>query len=119
MRFIVDECTGPHVASWLREQNYEVFSAYEAARGDADDALLTKAHDENWILITNDKDFGAMIYREQKPHKGVVLLRLDDERSKIKIQIMGELLEKYASSLPDNFVVATERQVRFARPIRK
>ena len=26
MRFLVDECTGPKVAQWLREQNNEVFS---------------------------------------------------------------------------------------------
>jgi hypothetical protein len=33
MRFLVDECTGPAVASWLRQQNHEVFSVYEQARG--------------------------------------------------------------------------------------
>jgi hypothetical protein len=29
MRFLVDERTGPNVAAWLREQEYEVFSAHE------------------------------------------------------------------------------------------
>jgi len=29
MRFLVDECTGPNAAAWLRGQGYEVFSAYE------------------------------------------------------------------------------------------
>ena len=33
MRFLIDECTGPAVARWLREQNHEVFSLYEEARG--------------------------------------------------------------------------------------
>jgi hypothetical protein len=33
MRFLVDECTGPSVARWLREQGYDVFSVYEQARG--------------------------------------------------------------------------------------
>jgi hypothetical protein len=33
MRFLVDECTGPTVAGWLREQQHEVFSVYEQARG--------------------------------------------------------------------------------------
>ena len=26
MRFLVDECTGPAVASWLRDQSHDVFS---------------------------------------------------------------------------------------------
>jgi uncharacterized protein with PIN domain len=31
MRFMVDECTGPAVARWLRQQNHDVFSVYEQA----------------------------------------------------------------------------------------
>ena len=33
MRFLVDECTGPNVASWLRDNDYEVFSVFDDARG--------------------------------------------------------------------------------------
>jgi hypothetical protein len=31
MRFLVDECTGPSVAQWLRELHHEVFSVYDKA----------------------------------------------------------------------------------------
>jgi len=58
MRFLVDECTGPNVASWLRDNDYEVFSVFEDARGMEDNDIIQKAAEENWILITNDKDFG-------------------------------------------------------------
>ncbi|NBT35678.1 MAG: hypothetical protein EBT03_09105 [Betaproteobacteria bacterium] len=34
MRFLVDECTGPAVARWLRERSHEVFSIYDSARGE-------------------------------------------------------------------------------------
>lgn len=57
MRFLVDECTGPTVAEWLRNQKYEVFSVFEETRGMDDDDIILKAVEENWILITNDKDF--------------------------------------------------------------
>jgi predicted nuclease of predicted toxin-antitoxin system len=115
MRFLVDECTGPAVAHWLRAQKHEVFSVYEEARGMEDDEVITKAFAENWILITNDKDFGEKIYRERRPHKGVVLLRLEDERAVNKIAILQRLLEGYAERLTDQFVVVTERQFRFTR----
>jgi len=52
MRFLVDECTGPAVAQWLREQGHEVFSVYEEARGARDDEIIQKAYAEDWILIT-------------------------------------------------------------------
>ena len=115
MRFLVDESTGPAVAAWLREQGHEVFSVYAEARGMDDDDIIHKAFTENWILMTNDKDFGEKVYREQRPHKGIVLLRLEDERAVVKIETLKRLLESYADRLADQFVVVTESRVRFAR----
>lgn len=115
MRFLVDECTGPAVARWLREQHHEVFSVYEEARGMSDDEVIVKAFAEDWILITNDKDFGEKVYRERRPHKGVILLRLEDERAVNKIATLRRLLESYAGQLADQFLVVTESHVRFAR----
>ena len=43
MQFLVDECTGPSVARWLREQGFEVFSVFEQARGMADVGLPRKS----------------------------------------------------------------------------
>lgn len=116
MRFLVDECTGPVTARWLRAQLHEVFSVYDEARGLDDDAILEKALTEDWILITNDKDFGEMVYRERRPHRGIVLLRLDDERASQKIDALQRLLASYADQLADRFVVVTETRVRFGRP---
>ena len=40
MRFLVDECTGPALAQWLREHGHDVFSVYDEARGmDAPDVV--------------------------------------------------------------------------------
>ncbi len=80
-----------------------------------DNEIIQKAFEENWILITNDKDFGDQIYREREPHHGVVLLRLDDERAKNKIVVLKKLLASYSNRLPNQFVVATEEKVRFAK----
>jgi predicted nuclease of predicted toxin-antitoxin system len=115
MRFLVDECTGPAVARWLKRQGFEVFSVYDEARGIDDEEVLQKAFAGNWILVTNDKDFGNKVFRERRPHRGVVFLRLDDERSPNKIETLRRLLEEYSDRLADSFVVVTEEQVRFAR----
>ena len=114
MRFLVDECTGSKAADFLRGAGYEVFSVFDESRGMTDDAVLTKAADENWILITNDKDFGEMIFRERRVHHGVIFLRLDDERAVNKIRFLEKLLENYAEKLPEQFVTVTETKVRIA-----
>lgn len=114
MRFLVDECTGSKVAEWLLSENHEVFSVFDESRGMTDDEVLSKVFDENWILITNDKDFGEMIFRERRGHHGVIFMRLDDERAANKIEVLRRLLENYADKLPEQFVVVTETKVRFA-----
>lgn len=115
MRFIVDECTGARVAQYLREQGHEVFSVYEEARGMDDDEIIEKAFAGNWILITNDRDFGEKVYRARQPHRGIVFMRLEDERTANKIKVLRRFLENYADRLSNQFIVVTETQVRFAR----
>ncbi len=80
-----------------------------------DDDFVKKAYDENWLLIANDKDFGDKVFHAQKPHHGVILLRLDDERVPSKINVLKRLLQLYADCLPERFVVVTEDNVRFAK----
>ncbi|MEJ2351980.1 MAG: DUF5615 family PIN-like protein [Anaerolineales bacterium] len=115
MRFLIDECTGTAVARWLREHGHDTFSVYGQARGMDDDDIVERAYVEDYILVTNDKDFGEKIYRDMKPHKGIILLRLDDERASSKIAVIERLLENYSDRLRNNFVVATEERVRIGR----
>ena len=44
MRFLIDECTGPKAAHWLREQGYEIFSVFDEARGMDDDKIIKKGY---------------------------------------------------------------------------
>ena len=114
MRFIVDECAGPAVAEWLRGLGHEVLSVYDEARGISDDEILDKAVAETRILITTDKDFGEMVFRERREHRGVIFLRLDDARSTGKIDVLRRLFDSYSEKLSGRFVTATETKVRFA-----
>ena len=115
MRFLVDECTGPRVAAWLRSQNHDVFSVFDEARGMDDEGIIKKALEDTRILVTNDKGFGEKVFRDGRLHRGVILLRLEDERPASKIRVMSRLLKKYSSKIGDAFIAATERQVRFAK----
>lgn len=78
-----------------------------------DDEIIKKVANENWILVTNDKDFGEEVYRQRRPHGGLVLLRLANERASNKIVVLQRLLESHADRLHDQFVVVTETRARF------
>jgi predicted nuclease of predicted toxin-antitoxin system len=88
---------------------YNVFSVYDEVRGMKDEDILGKAYKEDFIIITNDKDFGELIYRKNLPHKGIVLLRLNDGHSQNKIKVITELLANYEDKLSEHFTVVTEK----------
>jgi predicted nuclease of predicted toxin-antitoxin system len=116
MRFLVDECVGTSVAEYLKSNNHIVFSVFDESRGAEDADLLQKYYLENYILITSDKDFGEMIFKNQKKHKGIILIRCQPNNFKQKIIILTKLLANYADKLENNFVVVTNENVRIITP---
>lgn len=116
MRFLVDECTGPEAARWLERAGHDVVSVYDEMRGLGDSALIDLALRERRILVTNDKGFGEKVFRDGRPHHGVLLLRLEDERPPSKIAALERVLEAYGDGLTGRFAVVTERSVRISSP---
>jgi len=112
MRFIIDECIGPTLAHWLRDEGHDVYSVFEQSRGIRDDEILTIAVKEKRILVTNDKDFGDLVFRGQRTHEGVILLRQSDPRPEAMIHAMRQLLADYAHQIEKAFVVVTDTAVR-------
>ncbi|HSD58237.1 MAG TPA: DUF5615 family PIN-like protein [Methanotrichaceae archaeon] len=49
MRFLVDECVGPSVVRWLRENNHDATSVYEDCRGWKDESIIGKAYSDSII----------------------------------------------------------------------
>jgi predicted nuclease of predicted toxin-antitoxin system len=115
LKFIVDECTGPGVANWLRLDGHDVFSVFEEGRGMTDDQILKKCLLEERILITNDKDFGEKAFKNMELHSGIILLRLQNESADSKIATLVKLFKTYFHRIPKSFIVLTENQVRFSR----
>lgn len=115
MKVLADENIGLEVVEFLRDKNHDVVSIIEDYPSSPDTFVLKKALDEGRILITSDKDFGELVYREKLPHKGIVLLRLIDERNPAKIKVLSQLLKNYEKRLKDNFVVVTETKVRIRK----
>ena len=116
MRFLVDENIGPSVALWLANLDHNVASVHPEARGLSDGEIIQRSYEEDRILITCDKDFGDLAFRERRPHRGVVLLRLDNYRPETIIRVLRVLLDEYSDRLYGRFVVVTGDRTRFAGP---
>lgn len=116
MKFIVDENLGPSMSNWLRSQNFDVYCVLSDNPSIEDIDILRLANEENRVIITNDKDFGELIFKNQIPCKGLVLLRLQDNSLLGRINAVKNLLENYKDVInSDNFIVAGDEIVRIKR----
>ena len=77
-----------------------------------DEEILDRAVSEGRIVVTNDKGFGEMIFRSGRVHRGVVLLRLRDERAENKVRMMKVVLAQLGERLRNQYVVAIEAGIR-------
>ena len=115
MRVIVDECTGVVVARWLEGLGHDVLSIRDVSPRMQDVTILDRAARTDRIVITNDKDFGTLVYRDRLPHRGVILMRLPDARARTKIAALERALPQLSDDLSRCIVVVTETSVRVTR----
>lgn len=60
----------------LRENGYQVDSVSEESRSITDAEVLASAIARNAVLLTEDKDFGEMVFRAKRPAPGIQALRI-------------------------------------------
>lgn len=116
MKFIVDECIGPSVARWLKQNNYDAVSVYDSLQSSSDTTVLEFAAKDQRILITCDKDFGDMIFRNKMKHAGIILVRLMNDQPANIILFIQDVLNNYTQQdLAHNFTVVTETSIRIIK----
>lgn len=97
----------------LRNEGYDVVYAAEDFCGDSDDVILDAAFAEKRILITEDKDFGELVYRLRKKANGIMLVRIAVKERQIKWQRLKKLISNYPDRLSGNFIVIDAKKFRF------
>lgn len=109
-------CCDAALVAALRNEGYDVAYAAEDFCGDPDDVILDAAFAANRVLITEDKDFGELVYRLRKKAYGIILVRIAVKERKIKWQRLKKLIDNYPDRLPGNFTVIDAKKFRF-RPL--
>jgi len=118
MRFLADENVEQPVVDALRADGHDVTCVGEVAPGTADEQVLQIANAESRLLLTNDKDFGQLIYREGRVSEGIVLLRFETQDGVEKAAILDRILPTLEPRLRGHFAILTEQRVRL-RPLRR
>ena len=112
LRFLVDVSVGVGVTSYLREEGHDVVSVREIDPRAPDANILSTAVSENRIVVTMDKDFGELVYKSGRPHRGVLLLRMEEQDRKTKVRTVSRILEGHVDKLENHFCVYQNGRLR-------
>ena len=101
----------------LREAGHDVVAIAEVAPGATDEQVLDRALNEKRVLITEDSDFGELVYGRGRSSAGVMLVRFPSHVRRAKAATVVAAVAKLGLRLQASFVVVESGRVRIsARP---
>jgi predicted nuclease of predicted toxin-antitoxin system len=115
MKFLADESLDRPIVVRLREDGHDVVYIPELSPGITDSAVLDIAVNEQRVLITGDKDFGELVFRQGKISAGVVLVRLHGILAQEKADLISTVVKNHGNEFIGRFAVVTTMAVRIRR----
>lgn len=112
MNLLADESVDQPIVIRLREEGHTVLAIVEMRPGIPDEAVLGTANEQGMVLLTGDKDFGEMVFRDRQYAFGIVLIRLAGLASVAKAEVVAAAVRDHASELAHAFTTISSKNVR-------
>jgi predicted nuclease of predicted toxin-antitoxin system len=112
MNLVVDEGVDKAIVDALRAGGFSVKYFAEAGAGSTDKEVLAAANDAQSLLLTCDKDFGELVFRQRQIHAGVVLIRLTGMPAASKAAIVLAAIKQHGSDMGSAFTVISPGLLR-------
>jgi predicted nuclease of predicted toxin-antitoxin system len=112
VRWLVDECVAARLVGSLRAVGHDVIYVAEAAASLSDTDVIALATRENRLLLTEDKDFGDLVFRRGFSVPGVVLMRFYPDNVELKMVRLAAAINRYGEELFGRYLVIEERRFR-------
>lgn len=111
-KFLVDESCGRKLCLFLRQKSFDALFVGDVFPSTLDQNVLSHATTEQRVLITNDKDFGELLFRLRLPSAGVIFLRLKNDTPLHRQEAVLDVITTLSNELSTSFIIATEGKVR-------
>ena len=117
MQFLADQDVYATTTDWLRMHGHDVQTASEVGMHDATDRqLLNRAAQQNRIMLTRDKDFGALVFLFGIGSAGVFLLRMSPSTVAKVHDTLGQLIQSRSfEDFQDTFCVIEPGRYRIRK----
>jgi predicted nuclease of predicted toxin-antitoxin system len=115
VRFLADESCDFGVVRVLRASGFDVAAVGEISPRATDEAVIALAVREARVLLTEDKDFGQLVYASAQPSPGVILIRYPGRARRDLFRAIGEVARRDETQLRSSFIVLQPGRIRFGR----
>lgn len=115
MKFLADENVDKPIVERLRNNGHVVLYVIEMKPSISDDEVIQRANQESALLLTADKDFGELVFRQGRIVYGVILIRLSGFSPQHKAEVVAIAVQEHGDELVQNFTVITPGAVRIRR----
>lgn len=115
MRFLADESCDFAVVRALRAAGHDVMAVSEVAVGASDERVLELAERERRIFLTEDKDFGQLVYAAGKTATGVIFIRFPVNARKSLTEVVLDLVREKGEALDGYFAVVQPGRIRISK----
>lgn len=115
LRFLADESCDFTVVRALRTAGYDVYAVSEVMQRSDDLVLVEQAHREQRILLTEDKDFGQLVFASHIDTTGVILIRFPGKTRQTLAQVITRVVQEQGEQLFGAFVVLQPGYTRISR----
>ena len=109
---MADESVDRQIVERLRMDGHDVSYIAEMEPGICDEIVLQKANQQEAMLLTVDKDFGELTYRQKLIHRGVVLIRLAGLSNQTKAELVAQALRDRGAEFVNAFTVISPGMIR-------
>ncbi|MBP6602877.1 MAG: DUF5615 family PIN-like protein [Verrucomicrobiales bacterium] len=113
-RILLDTCVWGGAVKSLREYNHDVIWTGDWEVDPGDLAIIEFAHAEVRILVTLDKDFGALAVVKGLPHSGII--RLSGFRAAAMAPAIHYLVNQFEVELSEGAIITADPQKVRVRP---
>ena len=115
MNFLADESVDRQIVARLRQDGHTVQYIAEMAPGISDNSVLDLANQEADVLLTADKDFGELVFRQGRLTFGILLVRLAGLPPSRKAEVVASVVKQHGAELSGAFAVLAPRSLRIRR----
>jgi predicted nuclease of predicted toxin-antitoxin system len=115
VNLLADESIDQPIVKRLRDRGHRVWYVAEMDSGISDDMVLDLANRHEALLLTADKDFGELVFRQKRFTPGVLLIRLAGLSSARKADLVALAVDEHQTELTQAFAVIEPGYIRIRR----